>query len=76
MQYLLTQEEMDKVNKKVSPEVVSALKETIDKMREIIMYNNDEGCIHSKQRQPMYYCDDCPLANIPNACTLDKDFSQ
>lgn len=59
MQYVLTQEEMDRLVPKT--DLINAIK-AISCMRRIIVPVGQ--CVHDKDGPP--YCDDCPLSHISN----------
>jgi hypothetical protein len=84
MQFILTQEEMDILKSRVDKTVVAALQSTIDQLR--VIHVEKHGCIHLYYPNPgkdpeiekknVRYCDDCTLANIKDACSKSKNFSQ
>jgi hypothetical protein len=82
MQYILGQEEMDKLNARVDPR---GPLEALALAREMIMKHTKHKCIHDKsvapnERQP--YCRFCPIANMETRiasraiCPLSRDFSK
>ena len=76
MQYILTQEEMDALKSRIPVKQYEEKNDTIDQMRDLFV--KASGCIHLPRtsEKHMWYCDDCPLADISHACTLSKEFSK
>lgn len=75
MQFLLTQEEFSNLVKR---EEVEKRDYALDKMRVLLLSAKGFVCIHDKKRMDGHrgYCDECPVADIREACSKPKNWSK